>query len=130
MRDGFGESLRLGKATFEHDDAAPDTEIASVLTMASDITSKPRLDTRTAQAERVADYLEQNPASTAKEIDAACDTGCISKVLSAMKKELGYGISTGWRPVPCVAGSLIRRVRTYTLLHRPIVTQHELFKIE
>jgi len=87
----------------------------------------PQLDTRQAQAERVADYLEQHPASTLKEIDAACDTGCISKVLSAMKKELGYGVESGRRPVPCVSGSRIRRVRIYTLTYRPSMTQPDLF---
>lgn len=95
--------------------------------MATDATPKPQLDTRIAQAQRVADYLEQHPDSTLKEIDAACDTGCISRVLSAMKKELHYGIGSGWRPVPCVSGSRFRRVRTYTLTHRPTVTQSDLF---
>ncbi|MBP8019400.1 MAG: hypothetical protein KAY82_05135 [Hylemonella sp.] len=89
--------------------------------------AKPQLDTRQAQAERVADYLEQHPDSTLKEIDAACDTGCISRVLSAMTKELGYGIKPGWRYVPCVSGSLKRRVRTYALLHRPSANQLKLF---
>lgn len=95
--------------------------------MATDATPKPQLDTRNAQAERVADYLEQHPCSTLKEIDAACDTGCISKVLSAMKKELHYGILIGRGHVPCVSGSLFRRVRTYTLTHRPTVKQSDLF---
>ena len=95
--------------------------------MASEPTPKPQLDTHTAQAERVADFLAQHPGSTSKEIDAECDTGCISKVLSAMKKELGYGIGIGRRPVPCVSGSRFRRVRTYTLTHRPTVTQSDLF---
>lgn len=95
--------------------------------MANDINPSPRLDTRHDQAKRVADHLAQHPASTAKEIDAACDVGCISKVLSAMQKDLGYGIDTGRRPVPCVAGSLVRRVRTYTLTHRPATTQPDLF---
>lgn len=90
------------------------------------IAPKPQLDTRAAQAERVADYLEQFPASTAKEIDAVCDTGCISKVLSDMPG-LGYGVGKARRPVTCVSGRLTRRVRTYTLIHRPTVSQHELF---
>lgn len=101
------------------------------MAVASDTTTpKPQLDTHVAQAERVADYLEQHPASTAKEIDGVCDTGCISKVLSAMKNDLGYGIAPDRRPVPCVAGSRIRRVRTYTLTHRPTVTQPDLFPSE
>ena len=98
--------------------------------MASETPSKPPRDTRKAQAERVADYLEQHPDSTAKEIDAVCDTGCISKVLSAMNKELGYGVDIDRRPIPCVSGSRFRQAGFYTLLHRPTMTQCELFKIE
>uniref|UniRef100_UPI0035AEF518 hypothetical protein n=1 Tax=Hylemonella sp. TaxID=2066020 RepID=UPI0035AEF518 len=78
----------------------------------------PLADDRSAQAARVADYLEAHPASTQKEIDAVCDTGCISKVLSEMPA-LGYGISKGWRFVLCAAGTHRRQVRTYTLLFRP-----------
>ena len=65
--------------------------------------TKPQEDTRPEQAKRVADFLEKNPASTQKEIDAVCDTGCISKVLSDMP-ELGYGLSRAWREVPCAGG--------------------------
>lgn len=95
--------------------------------MHSNVTPKPQLDSHAAQAARVADYLEQHPGSTLKEIDASCDTGCISKVLSAMNNNLGYGIAPGWRLVPCVSGRLSRRVRTYTLMHRPTVMQSDLF---
>jgi hypothetical protein len=78
-------------------------------------------DTREAQAQRVADYLDTHPASTAKEIDAACDTGCISKVLSDMcdPERLAYGIKKGRRKVQCANASATRGVRTYTLLSRP-----------
>ena len=75
-------------------------------------------DTRPAQAARVADYLAQHPTSTQKEIDAVCDTGCISKVLSDMPV-LGYGLSKSWREEPCAGGSHTRQVRAYTLLYRP-----------
>lgn len=78
----------------------------------------PRYDTRPAQALRVADYLDQHPASTQKEIDAACDTGCISKVLSVMPG-IGYVLSRGWREVMCLSGIPPRKVRTYTLISRP-----------
>jgi hypothetical protein len=78
----------------------------------------PRYDTRPAQALRVADYLEQHPASTQKEIDAQCDTGCISKVLSDMPY-LGYVLSKGRREVTCLSGIPPRKVRTYTLISRP-----------
>ena len=83
------------------------------------VTATPQLDTRSAQAARVAGYLERNPASTSKEIDAVCDTGCISRVLSAMEKELFYGLSKRWRYVSCADGTHRRRVRTYVLLYRP-----------
>lgn len=79
---------------------------------------KPLADSRPEQAARVADFLESHPGSTLKEIDAVCDTGCISKVLSDMP-DLGYGISKGWRDVLCAAGTHSRQVRTYTLLSRP-----------
>ena len=84
---------------------------------------KPREDTRPEQAARVADFLERHPASTQKEIDAVCDTGCISKVLSDMERTdlygMGYGLFKDWRKVSCAGGSHTRRARTYTLLHRP-----------
>ena len=63
-------------------------------------------DTRSAQAARVADFLELHPDSTAKDIDAACDVG--------------------WRSVTLACGDLSRDVRTYGLLHRPNV-QPDLF---
>lgn len=88
--------------------------------------SKPQADNRPLQAARVANYLEQHPASTLKEIDAVCDTGCISKVLSDMRGALGYGVAKGWRDVVCASGSRTRQVRTYTLTHRPR-TQPDLF---
>jgi hypothetical protein len=89
-------------------------------------TAKPKQDTRPAQAARVADYLEQHPAATAKEIDAACDVGCMSKVLSDMPR-MGYGVGKGWRNVACAGGRRSRDVRTYSLTHRPS-TQPDLFR--
>jgi hypothetical protein len=85
--------------------------------MTSAAPSKHQLDTRHAQAARVADYLELHPASTQKEIDAVADTGCVSKVLSEMPR-LYYRITKAWREVPCTTGNR-RRVRTYTLTQRP-----------
>jgi hypothetical protein len=86
-------------------------------------------DTRPEQAQRVADFLEKYPASTAKEIDAVCDTGCISKVISDMcsPNGLGYKIEKGWRTVDCAGGGHSRSVRTYTLISRPTKQQQELF---
>lgn len=88
-------------------------------------THKPQPDTRPAQAERVADFLELHPDSTSKEIDAACDAGCISKVLSDMPR-MGYGVRKAWQYVTFSKGT--RRVRTYSLMHRP-TTQPDLFRI-
>jgi hypothetical protein len=74
-------------------------------------------DDRTKQMKRVANYLETHPASTLKEIDAVCDTGCISKVLSDMPRA-GYGLAKGWRTCTNKQG-LARQLRTYTLIYRP-----------
>jgi hypothetical protein len=81
--------------------------------------SGPLVDTRPEQAERLADYLDTHPEATASEMAAACDPGCVTRVLSAMVRELGYGIRKGWRWVPCAHGRKRRRVRTYTLTNRP-----------
>lgn len=90
----------------------------------------PLSDDRPAQAVRVADYLDAHPHSTQKEIDAVCDTGCISKVLSDMPRPelpgMGYGLAYGWRSVLCASGTRKRDVRTYALLHRPKTRQAEL----
>ena len=87
--------------------------------------AKPQADTRPEEAVRVADYLDQHPASTQIEIDAVCDIGCISKVLSDMPS-LDYGVSKGWHEVVCASGTHTRMVRTSTLLYRPR-TQPDLF---
>lgn len=90
-------------------------------------THKPQPDTRPAQAERVANFLELHPDSTAKEIDAACDVGSITKVLSDMPR-MGYGVRKARRSVACDSGNHTRRVCTYALMHRP-TTQPDLFRI-
>lgn len=94
--------------------------------------NKPLPDSRPDQAARVADYLEKHPASTLKEIDAACDTGSVSKVLSTMSRSvpkggLGYGITKGRRYVLCAGGTHRRKVNTYTLICRPSA-QPDLFQ--
>jgi|GEM_PF-2474258 hypothetical protein len=92
----------------------------------------PLPDDRPTQAARVADYLAAHPHSTQKEIDAACDTGCISKVLSDMPRPdlhgMGYVLAYGWREQLCAAGSRKRQVRTYALLSRPKHRQPDLFE--
>ena len=87
--------------------------------MACKVRHAPICGTRRIQeAKRVADFLERAPGSSQKEIDAACNTGCISKVLSDMPC-MGYGLARGWREVPCPGDKEPRRVRTYALLYRP-----------
>ena len=92
---------------------------------------KTQPDDRPAQAARVADFLESHPGSTQKEIDAACDVGCVSKVLWDMPRPevlgMGYGLACGWRTVVCANASRTRQVHTYTLLHRPRTRQPDLF---
>ena len=77
-------------------------------------------DTREAQARRAADFMAAHPEGpTLAEIAAAADLGSPTKVLSVMRRELGYGIRRGWRYVTCALGHKRRRVRTYVLTHRP-----------
>lgn len=78
-------------------------------------------DDRPAQAERAADYMQRHPeGSTLAEIDEAADLGSATKVLSDMRRSLGYGIARGpSRPVPCAGGTRIRWVPTFILTHRP-----------
>lgn len=82
----------------------------------------PLTDTREAQAERAADFMAMHPeGSTLAEIDAAADLGSPTKVLSAMRRELAYGIARGPdRWVMCARGGRRRHVRTFVLLHRPV----------
>ncbi len=83
----------------------------------------PDTDTHEAQGQRLADYMEPHPKATGAELAAACDVGCVTKVLSAMRLTLGYGIRRGWRWVLCAGNTKRRRVRTYTLTHRPTPAQ-------
>lgn len=85
------------------------------------MTPPPPEDTHEAQAERVADFLEGKPeGATLAEIHEAADLGSPTKVLSSMRRLLGYGIAYGPdRWVPCARGARRRRVRTYVLTHRP-----------
>ncbi len=79
---------------------------------------KPKLDTHKGQADRVVPLLLAAPDSTAAEINALADCGCISKVLSAMEKKFGYVFKKGWRYIK-TAGGTSRRVRTYAIAYRP-----------
>lgn len=91
--------------------------------------AKVATDTRESQARRVADFLEIHPGATAREINAACDLGSVTKVLPDMGRPggLGYGLAIGSRWEPCNHGFNTRRVKTYTLTHRPVF-QPDLFQ--
>ena len=83
------------------------------------------VDTREGQCARVADFLETRPdGATRRELDAACDVGCMTKVLSDMPK-LGYTLRKGWGRERCADGKLRRRVRVYELVARPDVAPRQ-----
>ena len=65
--------------------------------------------------------MEMHPQGvTLIELDAACDLGSRTKVISDMTRHLGYGIARGPdRWVPCAHHTKWRQVHTYILLHRP-----------
>lgn len=78
------------------------------------------IDTREAQCARAADYLEPRfgDGATRRELDAACDAGCMTKVLSDMPR-LGYVLRKAWGRELCADGARLRRVRVYVLVSRP-----------
>lgn len=85
------------------------------------MTAAPLADTRAAQAVRAADFMAAYPeGAPLAEINAAADLGSPTKVLSVMRRELGYGICRGPdRWVVCARGDKRRRVQTLVLTHRP-----------
>ena len=85
-------------------------------------------DTRAEQADRVAQLCERHPGLwfTLKQLDAACDLGSPSKVISAMRNELGYGVAKDERRITCADGKRYRRLRTYRVTERPRGEQTEL----
>jgi hypothetical protein len=89
-------------------------------------THKPSIDTRREQFERVADFLEAQPRSTVKQIDAACDLGSPTKVISEMRRQ-GYVLRATWQYTPCVSGSKLRQVLVLELAMRPNAKQPSLF---
>lgn len=85
-------------------------------------------DTRAAQIERVAAYLERNPGATLRQIEAACDTGSVTKVLSVMRRpSTGFVIKRERRLMPCNNWRNGRRVACYWLIARPAAAQGDLF---
>jgi hypothetical protein len=85
-------------------------------------------DDRAGQALRVADFMEQHPEGvTTKQIEAACDPGSVTKVLSDMHKKFGYVIRREHGYELCQAGTKKRRRLRYYLVSRPNTNQQELF---
>lgn len=85
-------------------------------------------DTRAAQIERVATFMERNPGATLRQIEAACDTGSVTKVLSVMRHpSTGFVIKRERRLVPCNNWRNGRRLACYWLVSRPRFTQGDLF---
>lgn len=83
------------------------------------------VDTREAQCARVADYLETRPrGATRRELDEACDAGCMTKVLSDMPR-LGYVLRKERGHELCADGAKLRRVRVYALIARPNAVQRQ-----
>ena len=80
---------------------------------------RPFVDTREAQCFRVADFLETRPeGATRRELDAACDAGCMTKVISEMQR-IGYVLNKKWGPERRAFGNPSRPVRVYVLVSRP-----------
>lgn len=86
-------------------------------------------DTRADQIDRVAAYLEQNPGATLRDIEAACDTGSATKVLSVMRHPAaGFVLRREVHRVACNDGRSTRRVARFWLMARPQRAQGELFE--
>lgn len=85
-------------------------------------------DTRAAQIERVAAFLEQQPGATLAQIERTCDTGSVTKVISIMQRpEVGFVLRREWRLIRCNKGRNNRKVVHYWLVARPGLTQGDLF---
>ncbi len=87
------------------------------------------MDDRPGQILRVADFMEQHPEGvTIPQIDAACDTGSTTKLVSDMRKKMGYLIRAERIKVPCVNDTKLRPRNKYILLSRPTNAQPDLFE--
>lgn len=84
-------------------------------------------DTRADQVERVAAFLELNPGATVQDINAACDPGSATKVLSVMRR-LGFVLRREWHRSARKGGRSTRRAARYWLMSRPQRAQGELFE--
>jgi len=87
-----------------------------------------RPDTRREQAARVAAFLQATPeGATLRQIDAACDVGSVTKLLSVMRLEYGYRIVSRRCQEACNGGSRRRERKKFFLLPDPESAQLGLF---
>jgi hypothetical protein len=85
-------------------------------------------DSRTAQAERVARFLAATPeGATLRAIDAACDVGSPSKLISVMRRDMGYRIESRRITEACSGGARKRPRLKFFLLSGPRPWQSDLF---
>lgn len=82
-------------------------------------------DVREGECARVADFFDTRPdGATRRVLDAVCDVGCMTKVLSDMPR-LGYVLRKAWGQELCADGVRWRRVRVYVLVSRPAVAARQ-----
>lgn len=86
------------------------------------------IDTRLNQAARAADFMALHPDGvTAQQLNEACDVGSVTKLISVMRKEMGYSIRVVRTRITCNGDAFTRRVALYTLVSRPQQNQKSLF---
>lgn len=87
-----------------------------------------QIDSRNAQATRVAAYLVATPeGATLRAIDAACDVGSATKLISVMRREMGYDIQSRSTTEACSGGTRRRIRKKFFLLSGPVARQSDLF---
>jgi hypothetical protein len=87
------------------------------------------IDDRVGQAFRVAKFMELNPKGvTIPQIQAACDPGSATKLLSVMRKEFGYVITKKLNYEICLGGTKRRERPLFVLVSRPANVQQDLFE--
>jgi hypothetical protein len=85
------------------------------------------IDTREEQCKRAADYMEEHPGCTLRELLTGADLGSASKVVSEMERTFGYRLRRQRDRAPTRDGTHCRRVLRYSLEARPTTAQGELY---
>jgi hypothetical protein len=85
-------------------------------------------DRREEQAARAADYMERHPEGvTTADIERECDPGSVTKLLSDMRRKLGYVIRREQGREVCASGTKQRKRWRFILVSRPSQAQQNLF---